>query len=387
MCKDTISSTLVKYLLLSIFAEMLHLFNPYNDLALATLPSQRFTPPRQASLIASAGALLPLWWAHEGDFILAPGAYLRWIDTAKRHLGLRGDIYTGQQVDACAPWGWSHDACRRFAEAGVGPSVLPSDGWLNRHRALSHRRISRDMMEGLRKVLPVPLPPTPIEAKTEQELWEAVGLMDGRAMVKLPYSTSGRGIIDTSTHQGLSTLRNGVAGMLRRQGSVMVEKRLDKVADFAMLFDIDRHGSASFMGLSLFDTHGGTAYSGNLLLPDDDILRHLSQWVDMEILDGIGSAYPPLLSRLIGSDHAGSLGVDMLIYRDTDGSMRVNPCVEVNLRMTMGVVAHHLTQIFYDGTPLRFTIAPGGVIPEKNIIRHLVPPNPDFTFAITENLK
>ncbi len=348
-------------------------------------PGQRFTPPRQAELIAQSGALLPLWWAREGDYILAPGANAEWVSSVKRQFGLQGEIYAGQATDCCAPWGWSHDARSRFADAGVEVGSLPGDEWLLRHRSLSHRRISAAVMEGLRPHLHFNLPPAPIEARDEATLWEAIDKVDGRAMVKLPYSTSGRGIIDTTAPRGMAQLRNSAAGMLRRQGSVMVEQRLDKLADFATLFDIDTQGVARPMGYSLFYTSGATSYSGNRLMPDDDIRSELTRFVDKDDLLAVERALPPLLTNLIGTAHRGPLGVDMLIYR-SDKACHINPCVEVNLRMTMGVLAHHLTRRFYDGTPRSLIVAPGpaeNVL--KNLIQPLVPPNQHFTFAIFDN--
>lgn len=350
-------------------------------------PSQRFTPPRQASLIAQAGALLPIWWAAEGDTILAPEASHTWLNEIKRQHTLKGDIYCGGGASECAPWGWSHDARSRFIDAGVSKDALPTDEELTHHRELSHRRISAQIMEALRERLTFPLPPTPTEVFDQPSLWDAVEAMEGSAMVKLPYSTSGRGIIDTTTTQGLNQLRHSASGLLRRQGSLMVEKRLNKVVDFAMLYNMAHGGKIEFLGYSLFETVGTTSYSGNRLLPDDEIRLHLAQWVSMEHLHAVERSLEEILHLMIGPHHSGPLGVDMIIYRTDDGSMLINPCIEVNLRMTMGVVAHHLTPHFYNGSPIWFNITPGTVAnAEKNIIQHLVPPNPHFTFAITENL-
>lgn len=46
---------------------------------------------------------------------------------------------------------------------------------------------------------------------------------------------------------------------------------------------------------------------------------------------------------MIGTDYAGYLGVDMMICREGENFL-VHPCVEINLRMNMGVVA----RLFYD---------------------------------------
>jgi len=49
------------------------------------------------------------------------------------------------------------------------------------------------------------------------------------------------------------------------------------------------------------------------------------------------------LDVLVAGSYEGYLGVDMMICKDADG-YKVHPCVEVNLRMNMGVVS----RLFYD---------------------------------------
>ncbi|MFW5755838.1 MAG: hypothetical protein ACOCWK_04490, partial [Tangfeifania sp.] len=52
----------------------------------------------------------------------------------------------------------------------------------------------------------------------------------------------------------------------------------------------------------------------------------------------------PHLKKIIGESplpqhYEGHFGVDILIYRDTDGKLRVNPCLEINLRQNMGLLS------------------------------------------------
>lgn len=364
----------------------LHWFNPHNDLALAVARQGRFTPPKQAALIAQAGSLLPLWWAGEGDYILADQGDLDWINNVKDLFGLHGEIYRGEEVETCAPWGWSHDAMLRMSDAGAPARALPSEQWLTHHRTLSHRRTSALMLEHIRPLLPYALPPTPIEVDSPDRLGDAISQMGGDAMVKLPYSTSGRGVFDTTDRASLTALAHGAAGMIRHQGSLMVERRLDRLADFAMLYDIATDSVARLSGYSLFDTKGG-AYTGNILMPDHCIRHYLSQWVPTDHLTATETAVGQALTSIVGTGHRGALGVDMLIYRTAEGDCLIHPCVEVNLRMTMGVVAHRLTRIFYRDHALRMTISPAddnSVRPQKSA-QLLVPQNPHFSFAVNED--
>ena len=44
------------------------------------------------------------------------------------------------------------------------------------------------------------------------------------------------------------------------------------------------------------------------------------------------------IDELIAPHYDGPVGIDMMFYWDENGKIALNPCVEVNLRMTMGMV-------------------------------------------------
>ena len=61
-------------------------------------------------------------------------------------------------------------------------------------------------------------------------------------------------------------------------------------------------------------------------------------------LDAVVDHVLAALDVIIAPHYKGPLGVDMMIYRDGNKGLAVNPCVEVNLRMTMGMVVAALGQ-------------------------------------------
>lgn len=46
-----------------------------------------------------------------------------------------------------------------------------------------------------------------------------------------------------------------------------------------------------------------------------------------------------ILTPMIAPHYTGWLGVDMMLHTDSTGGTAVWPCVEINLRLTMGVLA------------------------------------------------
>lgn len=371
-------------------------FNPQNDLALAA-DVRRFTPPANASRLAIAGQLLPIWYGAVGDRVLvsAPVNW-EWLSEVKDLFGLSLDIYQGDAmcVERCEPWGWSLDACSRFADVGVDSDILPSCLKLKEHRLFSHRRTSAELMTRLRELHLFNLPPTPVECRTVSECMDAIDRFEGIAFAKLPFSSTGRGVFDL---RGLSRRQivMRVEAMLRRQHSVMIEKGLEKIKDFAMLFRLEA-GKVGFIGYSAFEAVNGTAYAGNLIMPDDEIRNvWLGRHVDSAQLKRLELILPEILTELVGGSLSGYFGVDMMLYADR-GKISIDPCVEINLRMTMGVVAHILGARYINcGTKGRLSVAynrtnplvkakiSDGKLVEGEI--SLIEPNPHFSITLKVN--
>lgn len=76
-------------------------------------------------------------------------------------------------------------------------------------------------------------------------------------------------------------------------------------------------------------------------MPDERIMTELSRYVPTNLLEEVKATLQARLSTLLHGDYTGCLGVDMMICRfDSEPCYRLHPCVEINLRMNMGVVAH-----------------------------------------------
>jgi hypothetical protein len=86
-------------------------------------------------------------------------------------------------------------------------------------------------------------------------------------------------------------------------------------------------------------------YESNVLLSNEMIERRLTAYVPPEALRELRICLERELSARLSSTYTGYLGTDMMICRFADApEYRIHPCVEINLRMTMGVVA----RLFYN---------------------------------------
>lgn len=366
-----------------------YLFNPHNDLALAA-GTRSYTPPRNAALLASCGALLPLWLTTSpDDTAIAQPVDPQWIETTTRLFSLKGNVSPVAPAQSSGrPWGWSPAVVTEFVKRGIDRSRLPDDDAIERMRMLSHRRTSIVINRRFADI-GLDTPPFAIEVFDKHGLEQAAEAFGNRFVVKSPWSSTGRGVF-ASTSVAPSTLLKNIEGIIHRQGSVIVEPLLDRKTDFAMLFHSDNK-TVRYRGLSLFDTVG-TAYTGNLLLPDSVLANRIeSQLRQPEQLQAVASALELILSDIIARDYEGWMGVDMMIY----GDRCLAPCIELNLRMTMGVVAATLRDRYLSpGTTGRFTVEHGifeacdtasAIIDNNRLVNgsvDLVPPGRGFRIAL-----
>lgn len=354
----------------------LHLFNPENDLALG-LGCRNYTPPPHAAAIHRAGALLPMWWAEDGDMILADPMLAAEAERLKDTFCLCGEIYDSRQANARNvephPWGWSLDAKRQFATAGVSQDHLPTDKEIERLRQLSHRRMTMEIIKELGGDFPLPT-----EITDAAQVVAAEKATPG-CFIKSPWSGSGRGVFCARSLDE-ATLCKRAEGIIHRQGSVMVERGLDKVLDFAALFHSDG-GEVRFKGWSVFRAESRGMYCGNIVAPQDQLKTMITDLVSSGYLDSVIGNEEKILGGLIGNSYRGWLGVDMMVYREDD-AMKLMPCIELNLRMTMGVVALKMQEKLSVSAPhlLSWQLGANSDCGKNSTI--LLPPTSGFTLSL-----
>ncbi|MDE6485198.1 MAG: hypothetical protein K2L14_07380 [Duncaniella sp.] len=344
-----------------------HLFNPENDLALG-IDCLNYTPSPHAKALHDAGELFPAWWAGRGDYVVAPDAGEADRSWLRENFG----IITVDGFDAVAcepdPWGWSRNACRLFKLAGVGDSCLPDQPTLSLYRELSHRRTAVALLHeaDYGGEMPVVTDNADVAMDTIAR--------HGHGFVKSPWSGSGRGVFH-SAGLAAAPLRRRIEGIIHRQGSVIVEKPLDKVTDMAALFYAGADG-VKFHGLSLFEAEARGMYAGNIVAGQQQIFDRICSLIPESLLTGTIGKIRDGLDRILRRRYIGLLGVDMMIHRAAGGSLQLMPCIEINLRRTMGFAAMDIAARLDIKQPRRLTWH-RGVLPAGAVA--LLRPGKEFT--------
>lgn len=242
------------------------------------------------------------------------------------------------------PWGWDPVVRKRLLKSGVPERDMPDDDSLKCIRQLSHRGLTIDANRFiLDRVGDSPLgeilfPKSEITLEISDT--EEIGPFVSRyhdAVAKAPWSGSGKGLRwlreGEVSHSDVGWCRNTIA----KQGSVILEPRRDVQQNFAMLYRVAAE-EVIFEGYSLFFNDNGM-YSGNVLASDDWIRDFLAGCVSLKLLDDIRDIVREFISSRFVGNYLGFVGVDMFVYKNDIGRLRLCPCVEINVRMTMGLLA------------------------------------------------
>lgn len=331
-----------------------YIFNPDSDLALAN-GDANYLPPRSARRMADDLSLLPAWYADEGDAVLIPSSDViyYWSKTLSNNI-LRSEIKLVTNKESLpsqplSPWGWNAALVKQMKVRGLGDEHLPSVEEMEALRALSSRRMAVEVLKALMQNLSGThrLIGEAAFCVTEEEIAQQVTSYP-TTMLKAPWSSSGKGL-RRGQGEYAPPLSGWCARTLAQQGAVVVEPLYRKVKDFAMEFYSAGDGAPlTFVGYSRFVTDANGSYEGNLLMADEEIERELSTYVSREALHSVRAMLQELIGERIGADYRGYVGVDMMVClvkrENQKWDMCLHPCVEINLRMNMGVVAH----IFYE---------------------------------------
>lgn len=332
----------------------IYLFNPDCEMAIAN-GSPYYMP--SASILKMIGDLsyLPAYFAEKEDYILiSEKPDTRFLDEKLQNIGLQCKTVTMDEtpnlpLSGVAPWGWSPRICHLLKNIPGCRSWNPNDKELySRRKALECLLALQDKNIDIEKDI------TPSICHSIAEIAELVG--EGHYIAKAPWSSSGRGLLSLSGQPTVKE-KEWLHGILRKQKYITIEKRLDKIHDFALEFYIRENREIDFWGYSSFTTGTGGEYQGNFVGEQQQIEHNLVGYIGNNALNLLKSQIIETLSEQIAPHYTGALGVDMMIYRNSQGSYCVQPCVEINLRYNMGIVALFLSRRFiFPGSHGQFTI-------------------------------
>ena len=278
---------------------------------------------------------LPTIFNCSNDMALA--ANVRQYFPPKRIMQMEDDLKELARYWDEGPWGWSLNTKQRYRKMGVSEDALPSDEWLLEHRKLSSREYAceyiREMLAnfadnrlvGERMAFVRSIQPHMGE-KGKEEL-----------IFKSPWSSSGRGVF-TSHNLTEVQIEKKLQGFLNTQGGFLIDLFYEKELDFAMEFYVRKDHTVDFLGYSVFKASENGAYGYNLVESQEELKKRIG--VDEDLLQKLIAYHKEHLGT---TEYIGPVGIDMLVTKTSANQMVsgkcLHPCIEINMRMNMGILS------------------------------------------------
>lgn len=341
----------------------IHIFNPEHDIALAA-DSVFWTAPHAGRQLRADLGWIPALWAADGDIIVVDDVTasesaikknkyanknvhcttMQNITSAinkyspSKHTSISADTKSNPDIEFL-PWGWDKSIVNQLRRSGVSSTLIPSDAAVAAQREISDRATSSQLLSFLRTRLRQTRGEAYI-AKSIEEIEEKLAEW-GKIVIKSPWSSSGRGVRYMSD-KSQNTIK-WAEKVIRTMGHIMIEPYMNKIKDFGMEFTAMPDGSIRYDGLSVFNTSNG-AYTGNMLMTEDEKESLITQYISKELLSDTQKLISVWMKQRINACYTGPFGIDMMIIGEESGEdslpeYYLDPCVEINLRRTMGHVA------------------------------------------------
>ncbi len=339
-------------------------FNPTCDYAVGN-GTPGWQPKLLLQKMESDLATIPVYYANESDYIVTNKIpteqfynYVKKLELQPCKFLLKSSLENipepSFEIEKLLPWGWSPaehkllNPLKNYCSEAYGKS--PVFNWKPQFRDLYSKKFALEILQKLITEID-----SDFVIKNEQvgkvcytksEINGLIGKWN-KLMIKAPWSSSGRGLQPITKVPVHEKVWEKISGIIHDQGYVLVEPLLNKAFDLAFQFELEK-GKINYLGISNFTTDKKGQYQGNFLnrLPPD--LNSEVQEFIVKIPDLI---VPPLIKTVensaLASNYEGNFGVDTLIYRDENNKLKVNPCLEINLRKNMGLLSLHLEKLIH----------------------------------------
>lgn len=340
-------------------------FNPTCEFAIAN-NSPNWQPNKLLQKMEDDLSSLPLFFGKKEDFVVVNRTPSDDFISSLKQLGIEptgfilktealADIdFINLPKNRLLPWGWSpamHKLFNPLKEScsdAFKQSVIAD--WKPEHREFTSRKFASEILLNVLPTLKSHLTFSESfipKICTSQNDFETALKQWGEIMVKAPWSSSGRGLQPITKTPVHPKVWEKVLGIIKEQGFAIAEPFLKKVFDFSFQFEI-KQGKVQFLGISKFSTNKKGQYEGNFLNGIPEIFeKQLLEFIETAIDEILQPLTDTLENTKLTTFYEGVFGVDTLIFTDNNNQLKINPCLEINLRHTMGLLSLKLEKLIY----------------------------------------
>jgi len=350
----------------------IYYFNPTCELAVAN-GSFSYQPPLLLQEMEHDLSILPFVFCTENDIVLTekPPSVIFLQKFEKLGFDLPRfcslaelEALPGNSFDAIYPWGWSpatHFKLKNLKEKCSETFKLsPVFNWNDEHQLLFERSTSLDFLSGLLGNIPPNwfIRKEMIGTKiTSCEEIEFILEKHSPLVLKAPMSSSGRGIQIIRTAKLNTSNKQWISGVLKQQNYLIAEPYLEKLMDLSFQFQVLSDSKIEYMGFSVFETNSNGQYRCTLIHPDlKKIVPEENVFELMRMISITANILGNTLEKSkYASWHRGFLGVDAMIFKQQK-SLMIQPCIEINSRMNMGILTMFLERKIHPDSTGKFEL-------------------------------
>lgn len=318
-----------------------------------------YMPPKRFRQMEADLATISAFFAGQDDIVIVPNTIPEsWLKMMEK-LGFIMPVFLKKEdipknsVAHIRPWGWSPATHFYFKEIKAFTSIsfkeTVNSQWKDSYRELYSRKTSAKLLRAIIEKEDNPLFPSigeiPQVCKSIEEI-ELVVYKTNRVLLKAPWSSSGRGLYLLNPNEINEINKQWISGVLKSQKYVMAEVYKDKVCDLSFQFYVSEDQSIKSVGTTSFIADLKGNYKGNYLHTESiwDDNKELEEFLNNGLLKDVECVLKTALYKSeIPLNYYGYLGVDCMVYREK-GILKFQPCVEINLRYNMGLLALKLSE-------------------------------------------
>lgn len=353
-------------------APNLYIFNATSEMAISN-GTVSFMPNKILTRFEQDLDILPICYTQEEDVILVNQIPDTKFLESLKNVGisiprfelfpqaLTNQKFLKEEKGELRPWGWSnrihHQLTPFKAQCNKDYLDQPNANWKIEHKELYSRKLALACLEHIKSnslstkyisndIFPI-ICTKQSEVEELQERWQQI-------VIKSPWSSSGRGLQVLRKAYINKSVEQALGGVLKSQGYVMVEALVDKQLDFSVQFHSNGKGQLEYLGFGFFNTNDNGQYQANYIGFTPSIFSQSLSKSDQELL--INNIEQALIKHNIADEYCGYLGVDCMLFLNKDGEMKIQPCLEINLRYNMGTIAIKLDPYIHSESKGTFNI-------------------------------
>jgi hypothetical protein len=331
----------------------LFFFNPTCEMAVANAQVS-YMPPAHLAKFETDLELILLYLGDRNDCIWVRQSM---TDAFKRHLDQMGWPYPlpVNQLDdiphsllpltQLSPWGWSPAMHKKFEpfKALMDQSwhLNPLSTWNPAHRILLSRLTGQKVAQlvkesGIEAKGLLSVPEIPERINSISRLVELERNLSSSILLKTPWSASGRGLFKIRDRNENVENNRWVLSKLKQQGCLMVEPFLNKLQDLSFHFKIT-YETIHYLGTTFFKSDSDGRFSG-CFIGTPAIVNMFDFLLSEAIEQSVQTLQQVFVEMHLSARYQGYVGVDAMLFLNDDGVVKLHPCIEVNLRHTMGLL-------------------------------------------------